>query len=129
MFFPSRVSQYIPHFYGLKHDNRKPGEIFTQPGCQENYTATSPGFSDGPFDADLEVVFNLFNFTPKKKIFPAAFFQKNVGSNKAFLSKKSGAESFRATLDYILISPQLEVRRLESVDQLVPLLVHAVSQR
>ena len=82
-FFPAGSANTYLVFYGLKHDNRKPGEIFTRPGCQENYTATSPGFSDGPFDTDLEVVFNLFNFTPKKKSSQQRF-EKNVGFPKHF---------------------------------------------
>lgn len=83
VFFPAGSANTYLVFYGLKHDNRKPGEFFTRPGCQENYTATSPGFSDGPFDADLEVVFNLFNFTPKKKSSQQRF-EKNVGFPKHF---------------------------------------------
>ena len=103
--------------------------VFTkQPGCFSHRLHPFTWFQWWSIWCGFGSSFQSIQFHSKEKNLPSSVLKKNVGSNKAFLLKRNaGAESFRATLDYILISPQLEVRRLESVDQLVPLLVHAVS--
>lgn len=118
--------QYIPRsFWGWNSWHRKLVGVFLRKktGCHHRPHCPFTWFQWWSIWCGLEVVeglkrgvqFSIYSISLQRQFFLAAFW-RHVWFQSISLKKKSGEERFRATLDYILISPQLEVRRFSWIN-------------